>query len=214
ENKWFIINVQKTGFYRVNYDDSNWLRLKEQLLKNFSLIHRLNREQIIDDAFNLARIGYVEYDLPLGISDYMKMEKDLTVWTTFLINFQYILDMAGNPKNDTIEFFDKFLQELIVPLYKRTGFIDSPLDSYDIQELRILSTEWACRVGYKPCLETANKLFYQWLNLPFNMRSRERTDTKKKKCYRIVVLEIGSRNWWSVRLGDYQDRIPYEIPYS
>ncbi|RXG56650.1 hypothetical protein Avbf_17711 [Armadillidium vulgare] len=72
-------------------------------------------------------LGYVEYDLPLGISDYMKMERDLTVWTTFLINFQYILEMAGNPKNDTIEFFDKFLQELIVPLYKRTGFIDSPL---------------------------------------------------------------------------------------
>ncbi|RXG53625.1 Aminopeptidase N, partial [Armadillidium vulgare] len=111
ENKWFIINVQKTGFYRVNYDDSNWLRLKEQLLNNFSLIHRLNREQIIDDAFNLARIGYVEYDLPLGISDYIKMEKDLTVWTTFLNNFKYILDMARNHKNDTIEFFDvNFLQ--------------------------------------------------------------------------------------------------------
>ncbi|RXG54692.1 hypothetical protein Avbf_13919, partial [Armadillidium vulgare] len=106
ENKWFIINVQKTGFYRVNYDDSNWLRLKEQLLKNFSLIHRLNREQIIDDAFNLARIGYVAYDLPLEISDYLKMERDPTVWTTFLNNFNYIFDMARDEKNDTTESFN------------------------------------------------------------------------------------------------------------
>lgn len=57
ENEWFILNVQRGGFYRVNYDNNTWHLLLDQLLQNHSVIHHLNRAQILDDAFNLAKIG-------------------------------------------------------------------------------------------------------------------------------------------------------------
>ena len=35
-----IVNVQQTGFYRVNYDSKNWDLISNALLNNFGEIHR------------------------------------------------------------------------------------------------------------------------------------------------------------------------------
>ena len=35
-----ILNVQQTGFYRVNYDLANWGLLAQHLLDNHQQIHR------------------------------------------------------------------------------------------------------------------------------------------------------------------------------
>ena len=45
------------GYYRVNYDTQNWAALATALNQSHEVIHLLNRAQIIDDAFNLARNG-------------------------------------------------------------------------------------------------------------------------------------------------------------
>ena len=42
-----IVNVQQTGFYRVNYDSKNWGLISSALLKNFEDIHRYNFEEAI-----------------------------------------------------------------------------------------------------------------------------------------------------------------------
>ena len=44
-----ILNVQQTGFYRVNYDLANWGLLAQHLLANHSQIHRINRAQVCLD---------------------------------------------------------------------------------------------------------------------------------------------------------------------
>ena len=41
-----ILNVQQTGFYRVNYDLANWGLLAQHLLANHHQIHRINRAQV------------------------------------------------------------------------------------------------------------------------------------------------------------------------
>lgn len=56
-DQWVIFNLQETGYYRVNYDDNNWNLLVQQLNTDHRAIHVINRAQIIDDAFNLARAG-------------------------------------------------------------------------------------------------------------------------------------------------------------
>ena len=35
-----IVNVQQTGFYRVNYDSKNWELISNALLNNFEEMHR------------------------------------------------------------------------------------------------------------------------------------------------------------------------------
>ncbi|KAK7498964.1 hypothetical protein BaRGS_00009773, partial [Batillaria attramentaria] len=52
---WILANIQQYGYYRVNYDPQNWNALIKQLIKDHTVIPPVNRAQIIDDAWNLAR---------------------------------------------------------------------------------------------------------------------------------------------------------------
>lgn len=43
---WIILNVQQTGYYRVNYDDGIWSAISNGLHSSHSDIHVLNRAQV------------------------------------------------------------------------------------------------------------------------------------------------------------------------
>merc|ERR1711974_312394 len=49
-----ILNVQATGYFRINYDDDNWRLIGESLANNKDVIHPLNRAQLICDVISLA----------------------------------------------------------------------------------------------------------------------------------------------------------------
>jgi aminopeptidase N len=72
QQKPYIINVQETGYYRVNYDNQNWNDIIKVLAENHSQIHELNRAQLIDDSMNLARAKQVSYEVSVIISAYRK----------------------------------------------------------------------------------------------------------------------------------------------
>lgn len=44
--------------------------------ENFILIHVLNRAQLINDAFNLARLKEIPWDIPLRLGEYIIREED------------------------------------------------------------------------------------------------------------------------------------------
>ncbi|XP_035520141.1 aminopeptidase Ey-like [Morone saxatilis] len=52
---WVLTNINVVGYYRVNYDQGNWDRLLHVLSINHVAIPVINRAQLVDDAFNLAR---------------------------------------------------------------------------------------------------------------------------------------------------------------
>lgn len=80
-SQWFIFNKQQLGYYRVNYDASNWNALTAALNSDeFNQIHVLNRAQLIDDALNFANGGYLEYDVLIGILTYLSRETEYTPW--------------------------------------------------------------------------------------------------------------------------------------
>lgn len=80
-NDWFIFNKQQLGYYRVNYDQSNWNALAAFLsTANFNRIHVLNRAQLLDDLINFASGGYVEYDVVYNLLSYLHRETEYTPW--------------------------------------------------------------------------------------------------------------------------------------
>lgn len=82
-SQWFIFNKQQMGYYRVNYDDSNWNALANTLnSENFDDIHVLNRAQIFDDAVNFASGGYIDYDIVRSLLTYFSQETDYVAWYT------------------------------------------------------------------------------------------------------------------------------------
>lgn len=93
---WVIYNIQQTGYYRVNYDGNNWRMLTDYLKsEHFQKIHLLNRAALIDDAFNLARWGYIDYAIPFNLSNYLTQESDYEPWVAAVNNFRFLNKMLG-----------------------------------------------------------------------------------------------------------------------
>lgn len=76
----------------MNYDDENWRFLIKTLRETPTEINVLNRAQLIDDSFNLARAGKLHYSVPLRLSSYLKIEDDVLPWYSAINGYSYILE--------------------------------------------------------------------------------------------------------------------------
>lgn len=90
---WLLVNVNQTGFYRVNYDTKNWEMLTQQLLKDHAVFDPKNRAQMLDDAMNLAAAGQLSYGIALNVTRYLTKETDLVPWKSAMTAFEYLKDM-------------------------------------------------------------------------------------------------------------------------
>ncbi|CAG5128371.1 unnamed protein product, partial [Candidula unifasciata] len=77
---WVLANLHQYGYYRVNYQDRNWLALIQQLKRNHSAIPVNNRAQIINDAWSLAKASYISMDIALATLEYLHHELKYTPW--------------------------------------------------------------------------------------------------------------------------------------
>lgn len=100
--KWIILNVQSTGYYRVNYDPKNWRLIIQQLLENHEEIHYLNRAQLIDDVFHLAQANKVGYRLAFDLTEYFTNETEYIPWRSLFNNFHFIDMMLRGESNYSI----------------------------------------------------------------------------------------------------------------
>lgn len=92
-NDWLMVNINQTGFYRVNYDLKNWEKLIEQLLSDHTVFDPKNRAQMLDDSMNLAAAGHLNYDVALNVTRYLTKETDLIPWKSAVSSFEYLNDM-------------------------------------------------------------------------------------------------------------------------
>ncbi|KAJ8733118.1 hypothetical protein PYW08_001416 [Mythimna loreyi] len=152
---WYIINKQQTGYYRVNYDVQNWAALATALNNNHEVIHVLNRAQLIDDAFDLARNGRLSYKYARRIANYLVKEKDYIPWAAANRAFKYLEKVPSS--STRYNLCQDYLLNLTAPLYKELGF-----DAADDEEpltplLRNIILDLNCRHGNPDCITKAEK---------------------------------------------------------
>ena len=56
-NKWFLGNLDFMGYYRVNYDTQNWLKIVHQLKTDHLVFSPVERAALIFDSFTFARLS-------------------------------------------------------------------------------------------------------------------------------------------------------------
>ncbi|KAJ8664405.1 hypothetical protein QAD02_006067, partial [Eretmocerus hayati] len=78
--QWIILNKQVTGYYRVNYDEKNWLLIIEHLKTSRESIRAVNRAQLYSDALALVKAGRLNYTIVLGLASALKRETNHNVW--------------------------------------------------------------------------------------------------------------------------------------
>lgn len=97
-NKWLLL-----GFYRVNYNLPNWERLIDTLLTQPFTIHELNRVQLLDDSWTLARAGRLPYSVALRLSSYLTHEFQYTPWAAFIPAAEYVIaTFNSHPFQETL----------------------------------------------------------------------------------------------------------------
>lgn len=89
---WVIFNLQSSGYYRVNYDTSNWNELIKHLNSDdFENIPPVDRAVLIDNSLLLARAGELDYEIPLDLLQYLARETDYIPWFVAFDNLKALM---------------------------------------------------------------------------------------------------------------------------
>ncbi|KAI3371702.1 hypothetical protein L3Q82_024267 [Scortum barcoo] len=167
EGEWILANVNCTGYYRVNYNSLNWQRLLFQLESNRDLIPLMNRGQLVDDAFNLARAKLVDVTLALNSTRFLWNETAYLPWEAAVRNLEYFGLMFDRSEVYGPMQAGAYLREQVRGLYsffKNYTDHSAVPDDHSLQQSQITAIHVACSNGLPECETMAKKMFADWMN--------------------------------------------------
>lgn len=167
-NDWLVANINMKGFYRVNYDSKNWENLINKLNSQPKDIPVINRAQIIDDAFNLARAKIVDVTLALSTTRFLDKEVEYMPWQTTRSNLDYFYLMFD--RSEVYGPMQAYIKKQVTPLFKHFADITANWtkipESHTDQYNQINAISLACSTGVEGCRELTTKWFKEWMTNP------------------------------------------------
>lgn len=160
ENEYIYLNLNRTGYYRVNYDTHSW----KKLIENFRTLPEVTRAQLIDDSFNLARANLTNYDIPitLGLVISKSLPFEYLDWWAFANGLEYITNMIK--REPAYESYRAVMKHIVRVPYEELGFEELE-DETDVELLhRARIVELACELGIDRCTNKAQLLFREWIS--------------------------------------------------
>jgi aminopeptidase N len=159
---WIVFNKQGSGYYRVNYDAQLWELVTQELVDgDFTQIHILNRAQLIDDAYNFARVMLVEYDVVLGLMEYLKHELEYTPWVSATRALTTIDRMIAS--FDYYDLFRTFVLNSVTPIFEKLGVRNIDNEPYLDRLARNVAVRWACYMGSDECQEATTDRIREYI---------------------------------------------------
>ncbi len=160
----YLLNYKVTGYYRVNYDRDNWEALIMAMQENVSSINRLNRAQLYDDAFNLARADLLSYEVPLNMSKSLASETEYIPLASALNGLGY-LDLMIRDESFSYPYMKVLVTSLLTNLYNSLVVPGaSEGDTFSTILSRELAMQWMCLYDYQDCLDLAAQEFSSWMS--------------------------------------------------
>ncbi|XP_027796925.2 aminopeptidase Q [Marmota flaviventris] len=173
DQDWVILNLNMTGYYRVNYDKLGWKKLSQQLVKDPKAIPVIHRLQLIDDAFSLSKSNYIEIETALDLTKYLAEEDEIIVWYEVLVNL-ITRDLVSDVNDyDTYPLLKQYLLKRLNSIWNiYSTIIRENVAALQDDYLALISLEKvfgaACWLGLEDCLQLSRELFRKWMNHPEN----------------------------------------------
>ncbi|XP_004420347.1 PREDICTED: aminopeptidase Q [Ceratotherium simum simum] len=210
DHDWVILNLNMSGYYRVNYDKLGWKKLNQQLEKDPKAIPVIHRLQLIVDAFSLAKNNYIEIETALDLTKYLADEDEIIVWHAVLLNL-VTKDLISNVNNyDLFPLLKKYLLKRLMSIWNiYSTIIHENVTTLQDDYLALTSLEelfrTACWLGLEDCLQLSKELFRNWMNhpeneIPYPIRS-------VILCYGIA---LGNEKEWDFLLNIYNNKTKEE----
>jgi aminopeptidase N len=129
---------------------NNWQKIRKELLTdNHGGIHVSNRAQIVDDLFNFARAGIVDFEFAFEILEYMAKERQYVPWLAFFNGLSHLTRRFG------AEMFRNYVLTVLEPIYDHIEFYPRINDTQTQIYTRNNVLAWLCRYGHEDCLMNA-----------------------------------------------------------
>ncbi|XP_062318651.1 aminopeptidase N-like [Osmerus eperlanus] len=169
-NDWVLANINTVGYYRVNYDDRNWESLLSALSTNSKAIPVINRAQLIDDAFNLARAKIIPTVLALRTTKFLSTETEYMPWESALDNmdFFYLMFDRSEVYGDMQAYLNKQVRPLFQHFKTITGNWTYVPKGHMDQYNQVNAIRTACSTGEQECVTLTSGWYQQWMNNPEN----------------------------------------------
>ncbi|XP_030623158.1 aminopeptidase N-like [Chanos chanos] len=167
-NNWVLANVNVSGYYRVNYDEQNWNNLLNQLKTDRQSIPVINRAQLIDDAFNLARAGIIPTTSALRTTEYLSVETEYMPWESALDNLNYFYLMFD--RTEVYGPMQAYVKQQVEPLFNYfkgitadwTKVPDGHMEQYN----QVNAIRMACSTEVAACTNLTQTWYREWMNNP------------------------------------------------
>ncbi|KAL4705511.1 hypothetical protein ACJJTC_011453, partial [Scirpophaga incertulas] len=155
---YFIFNLKQKGIYRVNYDIDNWNHIREDLLKDHTTIHHLNRAQIVDDIFAFMQSKRLNYRVGFNVLRFLKNDTSYYSWYPAVTGFNRIRNsMVHSPS--ALEEYDKILYTYLEAVISDVGYDVHPDETLTKTLNRLLILAFACNIGHPGCVGNAVQKF-------------------------------------------------------
>ncbi|KAF3821456.1 hypothetical protein GH733_009498 [Mirounga leonina] len=210
DHDWVILNLNMTGYYRVNYDTLGWKKLNQQLEKDPKAIPVIHRLQLIDDAFSLSKNNYIEIETALDLTKYLAEEDEIIVWYAVLVNL-VTKDLVFDANSyDIYPLLKKYLLKRLISIWNMYSTVirenvavlqDDYLALVALEKL----FETACWLGLEDCLQLSRELFKNWANHPEN-----EIPSPIKSVILCYGIALGSEEEWDFLLNMYANKTKEE----
>ncbi len=155
---WVKVNPDQTGFYRSNYSAELWNRLTDAVGAGV-LSSAMDRLGLQNDAFALARAGYLEPARPLNLALAYRNETDYTVWADLSENLRaYDTLLSGQVCHAS---FRAYAQSLYQTIYGSLGWDAEDGESHLTKLLRPMVISLLGRYGDPHVADEALRRFDQ-----------------------------------------------------
>ncbi|XP_076155196.1 aminopeptidase N-like [Alosa pseudoharengus] len=191
---WVLANLNVSGYYRVKYDDANYARLQNQLTIAHELIPVINRAQLIDDAFNLARAKLVPTTLPLEMTKYLNKEREYMPWESALDNLDFFYLMFD--RTEIYGLLQTYIMKQVEPLFNHYKDITADWtkvpERHTDQYNQVNALRMACSTGIEACTDLVTKWYGSWMN---NTQNNPIHPNLRSSVYCSAIAAGGVKEW-------------------
>ena len=163
---WFKVNPDQTGFYRVNYTDTDRERLAALVADR--ALPATDRLGIQNDAFALSRAGLLPVTRFLALAESYQDETDASVWSDLATNLREIESLISD--EPYLGSYHAFGRRLFGPAAQRSGWEARPGEGHLDSLTRSTVLSQAGVYGDPSIIGQAQELFSAYQANPSNVR--------------------------------------------
>ena len=159
---WIKINAGQTGFYRVNYSEADWNKLKLGIEKmELSPTDRLGLQ---NDSYALMRAGFTPAIQFLSLVEAYKNDDDATVWNDLAINLRGLESILLD--EDFLSQYQASVRNLYSDISGKVGWVAKPDEGHLDSLLRSTVLLQSGAFGNQQVIDQAKIKFDMYLKNP------------------------------------------------